>query len=148
MVKSEYAMGPAIEQYAWMVDLLARASQFDESLEFFKEMPFEPNLSPYGVFVSARKMGRCNKDKNIDEGRGVTKPPDEISAKMNGLYSEIMEIGYVPHNKARVAEFGRRREGGPSVDTTKKLAIAFGLIKTPNGTPLKIIKNPRVWGLP
>ncbi|KAF9594004.1 hypothetical protein IFM89_026716, partial [Coptis chinensis] len=158
MMKSEYAMGPAIEQYAWMVDLLAQAGQFDESLEFIKEMPFEPNAAVWGsllgacrihcnpelaeyaagylfeleptysgnyillanIYSAAERWGDAARIRILMKDRGVTKPPgcswievkrsvhsfivgdtshslvDEISAKLNSLYSEIKEIGYVP----------------------------------------------------
>ncbi|KAF9592726.1 hypothetical protein IFM89_017296 [Coptis chinensis] len=59
MMKSEYARGPAIEQYACMVDLLAWTGQFDESLEFIKEMPFEPNDAVWGSLSGACRI-HCN----------------------------------------------------------------------------------------
>ncbi|KAF9593309.1 hypothetical protein IFM89_021065 [Coptis chinensis] len=59
MMKSEYARGPAIEQYACMVDLLSRAGQFDENLKFIKEMPFEPNAAVWGSLSGACRI-HCN----------------------------------------------------------------------------------------
>ncbi|KAF9593314.1 hypothetical protein IFM89_021070, partial [Coptis chinensis] len=172
MMKSEYARGPAIEQYACMVDLLARAGQFDESLEFIKEMPFEPNAAVWGslsgdcrihcnpelaeyvagylfeleltyygnyillanIYSAAGRWGDAARIRRLMKARGVTKPP------------EIKEIGYVPDTEYVLQNLEEDKKEDNLCGHSEKLAIAFGLICTPNGTPLRIIKNLRVCG--
>ncbi|KAF9595027.1 hypothetical protein IFM89_036045 [Coptis chinensis] len=208
MMKSEYAMYPAIEQYACMVDLLARAGHFDESLELIKEMPFEPNAAVWGSLLGACRI-HCNPElaehaagylfelepmysgnyillaniysaagrwgdaamiRCLMKERGVTKPPGcswievkrrvhsfivgdtshplvhEISAKMDSLLSKIKEIGYVPDTNFVLQNLKEGEKEDSLCGHSEKLAIAFGLISTPSGTPLRIIKNLRVCG--
>ncbi|KAK9081965.1 hypothetical protein Syun_030947 [Stephania yunnanensis] len=208
MMKSEYDLDPAIEQYACLVDLLARAGQFDESLEFIKEMPFQPNAAIWGSILGACRIhlnpelaeeaasflfelepqnsgnyillaniysavGRWEeaaKVRCLMKERGVSKPPgcswiavkriihsfivgdashpliEEISAKVESLYSEIKEIGYVPETNFVLQDVEDDEKENSLCGHSEKLAIAFGLISTPSGTPLRIIKNLRVCG--
>lgn len=60
-MKKEYNMEPAMEQYYCMVDLMARAGQFDETLDFMKKMPFEPNSAVWGSLFGACRI-HCNPD--------------------------------------------------------------------------------------
>ncbi|KAF9621930.1 hypothetical protein IFM89_029150 [Coptis chinensis] len=125
-----------------------------------------PNVPPMADLIYEVELIGFDETK---EARGVTKPPgcswievkgrvhsfivggtshslvDEISAKMNNLYSEIKEIGYVPDTKY-VLQNLEEDEKDSLCGHSEKLAIAFGLISTPNGTPLRIIKNLRVCG--
>lgn len=61
MMKKEYNMEPAMEQYCCMVDLLARAGQFDETLDFMKKMPFEPSSAVLEIFIGYLQEP-CNPD--------------------------------------------------------------------------------------
>ncbi|KAF9592727.1 hypothetical protein IFM89_017297 [Coptis chinensis] len=116
------------------------------------------------------RWGDAARIRRLMKARGVTKPPgcswievkrrvhsfivgdtshslvDEISAKMNNLYSEIKEIGYVPDTKYVLQNLEEDEKEESLCGHSEKLAIAFGLISTPNGTPLRIIKNLRVCG--
>ncbi|OVA06991.1 Pentatricopeptide repeat [Macleaya cordata] len=208
MMKSEYKIEPAVEQYACMVDLLARAGQFDETMKLIEEMPLEPNAAVWGSLLGACRI-HCNPElaeyaagylfelepqnsgnyillaniysavgrwedaariRHLMKERGVTKPPgcswieikrkvhsfivgdtthplmDEISAKMESLYSEIKEIGYVPDTNFVLQDVEEDEKEFSLCGHSEKLAIAFGLISTPVGTPLRIIKNLRVCG--
>ncbi|XP_010271776.1 PREDICTED: pentatricopeptide repeat-containing protein At4g21065-like [Nelumbo nucifera] len=208
MMKSEYAIDPAVEQYACMVDLMARAGQFDETMKFIKEMPVEPNAAVWGSLLGACRI-HCNPElaeyaagylfelepqnsgnyillaniysaagrwedaariRRLMKERGVTKPPgcswievkrrvhsfivgdtshplmDAISAKMESLYSEIKEIGYVPDTNFVLQDVEEDEKEYSLCEHSEKLAIAFGLISTLPGTPLRIIKNLRVCG--
>lgn len=61
MMKKEYNMEPAVEQYCCMIDLMARAGQFNETLDFMKKMPFEPNSAVWGSLLGACRI-HCNPD--------------------------------------------------------------------------------------
>ncbi|XP_031268835.1 pentatricopeptide repeat-containing protein At4g21065-like [Pistacia vera] len=61
MMKKEYNMEPAMEQYCCMVDLMARAGQLDETLDFIKKMPFQPNSAVWGSLLGACRI-HCNPD--------------------------------------------------------------------------------------
>ncbi|KAF8395722.1 hypothetical protein HHK36_019672 [Tetracentron sinense] len=208
MMNSKYAMDPGVEQYACMVDLLARNGQFNETMEFIKEMPLEPNAAVWGSLLGACRI-HCNpnlaeyaagylfelepqnsgnyillaniysaagrwedaaRTRRLMKERGVTKPPgcswievkhrvhsfivgdtshplmDAISAKMESLYSEIKEIGYVPDTNFVLQDVEENEKEYSLCGHSEKLAIAFGLISTPPNIPLRIIKNLRVCG--
>ncbi|KAL6342015.1 hypothetical protein AAG906_038261 [Vitis piasezkii] len=208
MMKTEYAMDPAVEQYACMVDLLSRAGQFNETLEFIEKMPFEPNAAVWGSLLGACRI-HCNPDlaeyaarylfelepqssgnyvlmaniysaagrwedaakiRCLMKERGVTKPPgcswievkrklhsfvvgdtshplmEQISAKMESLYFDIKEIGYVPDTNFVLQDVDEDEKEFSLCGHSEKIALAFGLISTTAGTPLRIIKNLRVCG--
>ena len=208
MMKTEYAMDPAMEQYACMVDLMSRAGQFDETLEFIEKMPFEPNAAVWGSLLGACRI-HCNPDlaeyaagylfelepqssgnyvllaniysaagrwedaakiRCLMKERGVTKPPgcswievkrkfhsfivgdnshplmEQISAKAERLYFDIKEIGYVPDTNFVLQDVDESEKEFSLCGHSEKMALAFGLISTPGGTPLRIIKNLRVCG--
>ncbi|KAK9081927.1 hypothetical protein Syun_030909 [Stephania yunnanensis] len=69
---------------------------------------------------------------------------EEISAKVESLYSEIKEIGYVPETNFVLQDVEDDEKENSLCGHSEKLAIAFGLISTPSGTPLRIIKNLRL----
>ncbi|KAJ4977574.1 hypothetical protein NE237_008354 [Protea cynaroides] len=208
MMKSEYSLEPAVGQYACMVDLLARAGQFVETMAFIKEMPLEPNSAVWGsllgacrihlnpelaeyaagyllelepqnsgnyillanIYSAAGRWGDATRIRCLMKERGVTKPPgcswiavkhrvhnfivgdtshplmDAIAAKMESLYAEIKEIGYVPDTKFVLQNVEEDEKEYSLCGHSEKLAIAFGLISTPPGNPLRIIKNLRVCG--
>ncbi|MCL7030474.1 hypothetical protein MKW94_017630 [Papaver nudicaule] len=71
--------------------------------------------------------------------------------KSKDIYSMLQELnlrlqahGYIPHIDLVLDDVGEaERAEAPSVHS-EKLAIAFGLISTQPGTPIKIVKNLRV----
>ncbi|XP_068662226.1 pentatricopeptide repeat-containing protein At1g20230-like [Aristolochia californica] len=208
MMQSEYRLDPAVEQYACMVDLMARAGQFEETLEFIKQMPVEPNAAVWGSLLGACRV-YCNPEiaeyatgylfelepnnsgnyillaniysatgkwenaaniRRLMKEKGVTKPPgcswievkrrvhsfivgdtshpmmDKISEKIEFLYSKIKKIGYVPDTDFVLQDVEENEKEDSLCGHSEKLAIAFGLITTSHGTPLRIIKNLRVCG--
>lgn len=208
MMRKEYALDPAMEQYACMVDLMARAGQLNATVKFIKDMPFEPNAAIWGSLLGACRI-HCNVDiaeyaaehlfelepessgnyillaniysvvgrwkdaariRCLMKERGVTKSPgcswieierkvssfivgdtnhplmDKISAKMKSLYTEIKDIGYVPDTSFVLQNIGEAEKEFSLCGHSEKLALAFGLISTQSGTPLRIIKNLRICG--
>ncbi|XP_058196376.1 pentatricopeptide repeat-containing protein At3g24000, mitochondrial-like [Rhododendron vialii] len=208
MMTSEYALEPAMEQYSCMVDLMARSGLFNDSLEFMKKMPFEPNAAVWGSLLGACRI-HCNVEiaeyaagkifeleplcsgnyillaniyatagrwedaaqiRSLMRKKGVTKNPgcswievkrkfhsfivgdvshpsiDKIMEKIKSLYLEIKEIGYVPNTDFVLKNVDEAEKEFSLCGHSEKLAIAFGLISTPVGTPLRIIKNLRICG--
>ncbi|KAF3453123.1 hypothetical protein FNV43_RR03557 [Rhamnella rubrinervis] len=169
MMKTEHHMEPGIEQYACMVDLMARAGHFDESLEFIKEMPFEPNAAVWGSLLAGRwedadKIRSLMKDRRVMKSPGCswievkrkvhsfivgdTSHPmmEEILLKMESLYVQIKKIGYVPDTDYVLQNVKEEEKEWSLCGHSEKLALTFGLISTPAGSPLRIIKNLRICG--
>ncbi|XP_008801333.3 pentatricopeptide repeat-containing protein At1g08070, chloroplastic-like [Phoenix dactylifera] len=52
----DYGLGPKIEHYGCMVDLLGRAGKLDEAHELINGMPFKPNVVIWGALLAACKV--------------------------------------------------------------------------------------------
>lgn len=87
LMKEEYGMEPAMEQYACIVDLMARAGQLDESLDFIKEMPFEPNAAVWGSL-----LGACRIHSNPNVAEYAAKHLFELEPQSSGNYILLANI--------------------------------------------------------
>eukprot|EP01018_Ginkgo_biloba_P029860 Gb_06975 [translate_table: standard] len=67
----------------------------------------------------------------------------EIYAMLENLAGQIREAGYVPDMNFVLHDIEEERKEQILCHHSEKLAIAFGLISTPNGTTIRIIKNLR-----
>eukprot|EP01018_Ginkgo_biloba_P019015 Gb_21714 [translate_table: standard] len=71
---------------------------------------------------------------------------EKIYAKLESLSGQMKEAGYVPDTKFVLHDVGDEQKEQILSRHSEKLAIAFGLINTPPGTPIRIVKNLRVCG--
>lgn len=71
---------------------------------------------------------------------------EEIYAKLEGLAGQMKEAGYVPDTKYVLHDVDEAQKEIALMHHSERLAIAYGLISTPPGTTLRIIKNLRVCG--
>eukprot|EP00249_Psilotum_nudum_P023089 c28744_g7_i1 orf=1-690(+) len=69
---------------------------------------------------------------------------EEIYAELERLSWEMEEAGYVPNTKLVLHDVEEEQKEHLISYHSEKLAIAFGLISTPSGMPLRVIKNLRV----
>ncbi|KAG6719717.1 hypothetical protein I3842_03G020700 [Carya illinoinensis] len=81
------------------------------------------------VFISGDKTNRHSK---------------EIYQKVDHLMIEISKHGYVPGRKYLLPDVDQ--EERVSLYHSEKLAIAFGLINTPDWTPLQVVQSHRICG--
>ncbi len=70
----------------------------------------------------------------------------EIHAELERLYRQMNHIGYVPDTKFVLHDVDEEEKVFCLSHHSEKLAIAFGLLNTPAGTPLRIFKNLQVCG--
>jgi len=70
----------------------------------------------------------------------------EIHAELKRLSQQMNDIGYVPDTKFVLHDIEEEEKVLHLCHHSEKLAIGFGLISTPPGTPLRIFKNLRVCG--
>ncbi|KAJ7545585.1 hypothetical protein O6H91_08G002000 [Diphasiastrum complanatum] len=70
----------------------------------------------------------------------------EIEEELKRLSEEMIKAGYVPNTRFLVREMEEELKQFSLCHHSEKLAIAFGLISTPDGSPLSIFKNLRVCG--
>ncbi|KAK3149223.1 hypothetical protein QOZ80_3AG0214540 [Eleusine coracana subsp. coracana] len=67
-------------------------------------------------------------------------------AKVAELHEEIRAAGYVPDTRHVVHDVDEAAKARALMHHSERLAIAFGLVSTPPGTPLRVIKNLRICG--
>ncbi|CAM6075269.1 unnamed protein product [Sphagnum tenellum] len=70
----------------------------------------------------------------------------EIHAELERLSEHMTHEGYVPETEIVLHDVEQEEDMLRLCHHSEKLAIAFGLISTPPGTPLRITKNLRVCG--
>eukprot|EP01018_Ginkgo_biloba_P031778 Gb_10324 [translate_table: standard] len=70
----------------------------------------------------------------------------EIYAQLETLSGQMKEGGYVPDTRFALNDVEEEQKECILGHHSEKLAIAFGLINTTPGTPIRIIKNIRVCG--
>eukprot|EP01018_Ginkgo_biloba_P002503 Gb_20572 [translate_table: standard] len=71
---------------------------------------------------------------------------EKIYAKLDRLFRQMKANGYVPDTKYVLNDVEEEQKEQLLFHHSEKLAIAFGLINTPPGTTIRIIKNLRVCG--
>ncbi|KAK6126367.1 hypothetical protein DH2020_039892 [Rehmannia glutinosa] len=70
----------------------------------------------------------------------------EIYEKLKNLREKLEVAGYVPDTNFVLHDIDEELKLGLLHSHSEKLAIAFGLIGTPEGTPIRVTKNLRVCG--
>jgi pentatricopeptide repeat protein len=70
----------------------------------------------------------------------------DIYAKLDELTRQIEQVGYVPDMNFILHDVEQEQKQHSLGYHSEKLAIAFGLISTPSGTSIRIMKNLRVCG--
>lgn len=71
---------------------------------------------------------------------------DDIHAELETLTQELKEAGYTPDMRFVLHDVDDSQKEKALCHHSEKLAIAYGLLKTAPGTPIRIIKNLRVCG--
>ncbi|KAK1436613.1 hypothetical protein QVD17_02395 [Tagetes erecta] len=87
LMKQKYAMEPDMEQYACMVDLMARSGQLSETLEFIENMPFQPNAAIWGSL-----LGACRIHLNLEMAEIAAKFLFELEPESSGNYILLANI--------------------------------------------------------
>eukprot|EP01018_Ginkgo_biloba_P037425 Gb_17095 [translate_table: standard] len=207
-MRRDYGITPRVEHYTCMVDLLGRAGQLDEALDFIKRMPFEPDAAVWAALLSACRI-HCNielgervaehlfnlgtrdtghyvllsniyaaagrwgdvvKVRTMMKDKGLKKIPgyslievndrvhtfivgdrshpqsEKIYATLEILAGQMEKVGYVPDTNLVLHDVEEEVKEHILYSHSEKLAIAFGLISTSPGTPIRITKNLRVCG--
>eukprot|EP01018_Ginkgo_biloba_P025321 Gb_09960 [translate_table: standard] len=71
---------------------------------------------------------------------------EQIHAMLEGLDAQMKAAGYVPSTYSLLHEVEQQHKGNVLYHHSEKLAIAFGLINSSPGTPVRVFKNLRVCG--
>lgn len=71
---------------------------------------------------------------------------DGVSSKWKTMDGFLKEGGYVPHKELVLKPVSDKRKEDALCGHAEKLALAYGLLNTPDGTPLLVTKNLRMCG--
>ncbi|XP_057864387.2 pentatricopeptide repeat-containing protein At1g25360 [Cryptomeria japonica] len=117
-----------------------------------------------GRWEEAAKVRKAMKDKGVKKEPGcswievksrvhafladdVSHPQAlEIYATLDRLVVQMRQAGYVPNTNFVLHDVEDEQKEHSLSNHSEKLAIAFGLMSTPSGTTIRIIKNLRVCG--
>ncbi|XP_066331040.1 putative pentatricopeptide repeat-containing protein At5g52630 [Miscanthus floridulus] len=81
-----------------------------------------------------------------EEDAAVRAKRREAYAKVRELHAQIRAAGYVPDTRHVLHDIDEDAKARALMYHSERLAIAFGLMSTPPGTPLRVMKNLRICG--
>lgn len=91
-----------------------------------------PRISPSGQKITGPKKGLVDRSKAL--------------VKLKSLGKEVREAGYVAETKYVLHDIDEEAKEKALMHHSERLAIAFGLINTPPGTTIRVMKNLRMCG--
>ncbi|KAF8053659.1 hypothetical protein N665_1387s0017 [Sinapis alba] len=71
---------------------------------------------------------------------------DQITEKMDEISKEMRKSGHLPNLDFALQDVEEQEQEQILWGHSEKLAVVFGLLNTPDGTPLQVIKNLRICG--
>lgn len=86
-IRTVHGMKPTMEQYASVVDLLARGGRLDDAYSFVTQMPVEPNANIWGTLLRA-----CTTYNRMDLGRSVANHLLQAESVDIGNYVQISNM--------------------------------------------------------
>eukprot|EP01018_Ginkgo_biloba_P025618 Gb_32099 [translate_table: standard] len=149
------------------VELGKRAA---ESLFELEPQDAAPYVLMSNIYAAAGKWNDAAKVKKLMKDRGVKKEPgyswieiknqthafvaddrshsqtEEIYATLERLAWQMKKAGYAPDTNFALHDVEEEDKEHSLCHHSEKLAVAFGLISTPQGTPIRVVKNLRACG--
>ncbi|KAB5556079.1 hypothetical protein DKX38_006988 [Salix brachista] len=117
-------------------------------IEAKKPLQLEPNNAGPYILLSNIYASQINKKVRIFSGGGSTSHPEHemILKKLVKLDALLREAGYVPDGSFVMHDVDEEEKVHSLADHGEKLAVAYGLLKVPEGMPICAKKNLRVCG--
>ncbi|KAJ6354318.1 hypothetical protein OIU76_003214 [Salix suchowensis] len=117
-------------------------------IEAKKLLQLEPNNAGPSILLSNIYASQINKKVRIFSGGGSTSHPEHemILKKLGKLDALLREAGYVPDGSFVMHDVDEEEKVHSLPDHGEKLAVAYGLLKVPEGMPICAKKNLRVCG--
>ncbi|KAF8095170.1 hypothetical protein N665_0339s0040 [Sinapis alba] len=95
--------------------------------------------------VVARNTVREDKQEILRQKKAIVDRNKAI-VKLKSLGKEVRDAGYVPETKYVLHDIDEEAKEKALMHHSERLAIAFGLINTPPGTTIRVMKNLRICG--
>ncbi|CBI39641.3 unnamed protein product, partial [Vitis vinifera] len=153
-MKSKYLVEPKTEHYACMVDLLGRAGLVNDAMDLIQKMPVEADAIIWGALLGACRthmnmnLAEVEKRVHMFTGGVSTKHPElsSIMKMLEKLDGMLREAGYYPDSSFVLHDVDEEEKVRSLGHHSERLAVAFGLLKVPEGMPIRVMKNLRVCG--
>lgn len=117
----------------------------------------------HGIATLYLKLGARGDARRVLEGQSGRPPPPRrgegsegaaaVQAKRREAYEKVRELheqiraaGYVPDTRHVLHDIDEDAKARALMYHSERLAIAFGMVSTPPGTPLRVMKNLRICG--
>ncbi|XP_021909376.1 putative pentatricopeptide repeat-containing protein At3g49142 [Carica papaya] len=120
LMTEQYNIGPRIEHFACMVDLLGRAGQVEEAYKFVREMPMEPNERVWGALLGASQV-----HSNLSIGLIAADQLFMLAPEQSGYYVLLSNI---------YAKAGRWED----VRTVRSIMKSKGIKKIPGASNVEL----------
>ncbi|KAK9271796.1 hypothetical protein L1049_002160 [Liquidambar formosana] len=121
-----------------------------ETLQKYSKAGLKEQLNELGPLIRSSGLKLSNKkrvrDNLISNQKRATPEKSKAYDKLRSLSKEVKQAGYVPDTRYVLHDIDQEAKEKASLYHSEKLAIAVGLISTPPGTTLRIIKNLRICG--
>eukprot|EP01018_Ginkgo_biloba_P036740 Gb_04648 [translate_table: standard] len=128
--------------YVLLSNIYAAAGRWDDT-ETVRRMMKDKGIKK----IAGRSWIEVNKQVHAFIAGDRSHPKtEEIYAKLEGLSKQMKVAGYVPDMRFVLHDLEEEQKEQILCYHSEKLAIAFGLINTPPGTTIRVIKNLRVCG--
>lgn len=156
-MSKDYGISPSLDHYLSYVSLARKLNRkADDTRETLSRVPVKPEQGVAGILqnqlkaqVTGQQGVKSNKrmKQNLVSRRNGA-PSDRSMAyeKLLSLSKKAKEAGYVPDTRYVLHDLDREAKERALLYHSERLAIAYGLISTPPGTTLRIIKNLRICG--
>ncbi|KAL5710435.1 hypothetical protein ACHQM5_020996 [Ranunculus cassubicifolius] len=138
-MKDNFGVTPTMEHYLCLVDLLGKSGKIQEAKELVDRMPGKP--SPLVLETLRKYSSRLKYNRKI-----VDPKKTKAYEKARSLNEEIKNAGYVPDTRFVLQDGDQEMKEKSLMYHSERLAIAYGLISTPPGRTLRIMKNLRICG--
>ncbi|KAL9252270.1 Pentatricopeptide repeat-containing protein [Drosera capensis] len=109
----------------------------DKVRELMKEKGLKKNPGCCWIEINNRVHVLLAGDKSLPQ-------TTQILEKLNALSIEMMRAGIVPKTDLVMQDVEEQDKESILSGHSEKLAVVFGLLNTPPGTPLRVIKNLRI----
>ncbi|KAE9595792.1 putative tetratricopeptide-like helical domain, DYW domain-containing protein [Lupinus albus] len=88
---------------------------------------------------------QVNQSVHVFSTEGKSHPEEgEIYFELFQLISEIRKLGYIPDINCVYQNIDDKEKEKVLLSHTEKLAMAYGLMKTKSGSPIRVVKNTRI----
>ncbi|CAN4114308.1 unnamed protein product [Withania somnifera] len=163
-----------INHYTAMVDLLGWGGRLLEAESLIKDMPMQPDTVTWEALLAAyrnhhdanlgQRSGAYVLLSNIYASQGMWDKVREVRETMldrevneepgfswtypmlKEFYTSFQAEGYFPETKFVLHNVEEEQKQNELLYHGEKIAVIFGILNTPNGSPLEIMKNLHICG--